>query len=78
MAWLFEAESWARAGDSSRARHRLELFQSEIARRGALDATVNDLIVAALSGDLPDFEKIAELRALAHTTFEARFGAMPA
>ncbi|MDQ2978232.1 MAG: tetratricopeptide repeat protein, partial [Acidobacteriota bacterium] len=35
-ASLFEIESWARSGDTGRARHRLELFQAEVARSNAL------------------------------------------
>jgi tetratricopeptide (TPR) repeat protein len=78
MTCLFEVESWARAGDLSRARHRLELFQSEVARRGVLDPTVDSLIAAALSGDSPDFRNIAELRRTAEQTLKHHFGEMNA
>ncbi len=61
-ASLFEVESWARAGDLGRARHRLDIFRSEIARHGKLDPTLARLIDQALSGSSMDFPEIAELR----------------
>jgi tetratricopeptide (TPR) repeat protein len=64
-ASLFEVESWARAGDFVRARHRLDIFRSEIAQHGKLDPTLARLIDQALSGTSVDFRKIAELREVA-------------
>jgi tetratricopeptide (TPR) repeat protein len=61
-ASLLEIESWARAGELTRARHRLEIFQEEIARQEGLDPGVTQEIARALSGTQPDFERVATLR----------------
>lgn len=61
-ASLFEIESWARSGDLDRARHRLEIFRTEVARHRALDYSVTQQVDEALSGANPDFERLAQLR----------------
>jgi len=73
-ASLFEVESWARAGDSGRARHRLDIFRLEIARHGKLDPTLAKLIDQALSGGSMDFREIAELRQLADSALQESIG----
>jgi tetratricopeptide (TPR) repeat protein len=78
VAGLFEVESWARAGDLTRARHRLDLFSTEVSRQGVLDPTLKRLIGEALSGASPDFQKIAELRQCTEETLNERFGQMRA
>jgi tetratricopeptide (TPR) repeat protein len=74
MASLFEAESWARAGDLSRARHRLELFGAEIRQQGILDPTLAGLIEEALSGRSVDFQAIVNLREWTDAALRERFG----
>ena len=61
MASLSEIENWARHGDLSRARHRLEVFQGEIVRSGALDTSVSSRIEAALAGSSPDYQSLGEI-----------------
>ncbi len=75
LASLFEVEGWARSGDLSRARHRLELFRQEIGRHGILDATLQRSIDEALTGDSSDFREIAQLRESARDALVQRFGA---
>jgi tetratricopeptide (TPR) repeat protein len=75
VASLFEAESWARAGDLGRARHRLELFRTEVARQTTLDPTLEGLIEQALSGKSSDFREIGALREHADAFLKDRFGA---
>ncbi len=74
MASLFEAESWARAGDLGRARHRLELFRAEITHHGVLDPTLAGLIEEALSGRSTDFQAIVNLREWTEAALRERFG----
>jgi tetratricopeptide (TPR) repeat protein len=62
IASLCEIESWARHGDLARARHRLEIFRAQVLRVGGLDPSVSAEIARALSGDDPDFERLALLR----------------
>jgi tetratricopeptide (TPR) repeat protein len=75
---LREIESWARSGDSARARHRLEIFRATLGRAAALDPFIVQQLEDALSGGDPDLERIAELRERAETTLreslEARAG----
>lgn len=59
---LFETESWALSGDLTRASHRLEILRKEVARESALDPSVRRQIEGALSGQVPDIQKIADLR----------------
>ena len=61
-ASLFQIESWALSGDRARARHRLEIFRAEVARRDALDPSIVRRLEQALSGQNPDFEELASLR----------------
>ena len=61
-ASLLEIESWARSGDTDRARRRLEILQADIARHPDLDPVISRQIHDALSGDQPDFESVAGLR----------------
>lgn len=65
---LWEIESWARSGDTTRARHRLEIFRASVARVQALDPFIGNQLEDALSGRDPDLERIAELRERAETT----------
>jgi tetratricopeptide (TPR) repeat protein len=62
IASLYEIESWARSGDTARAIHRLNVFRAEVDRREALDAFIVGQMGEALSGRIPDFERVAELR----------------
>lgn len=77
-AALFEVESWARHGDVARARHRLDLFLDDVARQGALDASVSREIDGALSGGTPDLERIAGLRQRTEEILQERLGLGPA
>ena len=61
-AFLFEIESWTLSGDRPRARHRLEIFRAQVARRDALDPSILRRLEQALSGRDPDFEELASLR----------------
>lgn len=74
MASLFEAESWARAGDLGRAYHRLNLFRAEITQHGVLDRTLAGLVDEALSGRSTDFQAIVSLREQAEAALRKRFG----
>jgi tetratricopeptide (TPR) repeat protein len=60
--WLFEAESWARAGDLALARQTLAAFQSHLAADRSLDITVARGVEKALTGLDPELRNIAELR----------------
>jgi tetratricopeptide (TPR) repeat protein len=62
LASLYEIESWARSGDTARAVHRLEVLRVEVDRREALDPFIVGQLGEALSGHVPDFERVAELR----------------
>ena len=62
IASLYEIESWARSGDTARAVHRLNVFRAEVDRREALDPFIVGQMAEALSGRIPDFERVAELR----------------
>lgn len=77
-AALYEVESWARHGDLGRARHRLDLFLGEVARHGALDASVSKQIDQALAGEVPDLEAIAGLRLQTEEILLERLGVGPA
>jgi tetratricopeptide (TPR) repeat protein len=72
---LWEIESWARSGDSARARHRLEIFRAILGRTPALDAFIVQQLQDALSGRDPDLERIGELRERAETALRERFDA---
>jgi tetratricopeptide (TPR) repeat protein len=74
LAKLHEIESWARHGDLTRARHRLELFVDEFARDRTLDRTVALQIAQALSGAHPDFERLGSLRQQAEQQLQRRAG----
>ena len=74
VASLFEVESWARAGDFGRARHRLDIFRSEVEQQGKLDPTLAKLIDQALSGSGMDFREIAELRKHVDSALGELFG----
>jgi tetratricopeptide (TPR) repeat protein len=74
VASLFEVESWARAGDFGRARHRLDIFRSEVERHGKLDPTLARLIDQALSSSSMDFREIAELRKRADSALREGIG----
>jgi tetratricopeptide (TPR) repeat protein len=78
LSSLFEVESWARAGESGRALHRLTLFRSEIAREGIHDPTLFRLIREIFAGSKPDFQMIAELRRSAEKTLPQGLGEMNA
>jgi tetratricopeptide (TPR) repeat protein len=69
---LFEIESWARSGDFSRAKHRLDIFQSKVVQLGALDSRVVREIESALAGENPDLERLAALRGQAQRIVEER------
>lgn len=73
MTSLFEAESWARAGDLDRASRRLELFRTEITRHGVLDLTLAGLIEEALSGRSTVFQAIVDLRERTLAALKERF-----
>lgn len=75
IASLFEIESWARAGNCDRARHRLEIFRNQVARLGALDPSVSKEIEESLAGTNPNFERIAKLRERAGGMMRERLGA---
>jgi tetratricopeptide (TPR) repeat protein len=62
LASLYEIESWARSGDTARAIHRLEVLRVEVDRREALDPFIVGQLGEALSGHVPDFERVGELR----------------
>lgn len=66
-AWLFEIESWARAGDLAKARESLSAFLSHLSGEQSLDSAVVRRVEEALSGLDPDFRNIAELRQHAET-----------
>ena len=71
-ASLFEIESWARSGDISRARHRLDLFQERVAGTCGLDPHVLAGIQNALAGSTPDLETLSDLRQRAGTDVHER------
>lgn len=77
-ASLFEIESWARAGELGRARHRLEIFRVDVARCGALDPSVTQQIADALAGNHPDLEALDGLRQQSEEVLHQRLGGMPA
>jgi tetratricopeptide (TPR) repeat protein len=62
LASLYEIESWARSGDTVRAFHRLDVLRAEVDRREGLDPFIVGQLGEALSGHVPDFERVAELR----------------
>ncbi len=61
-ASLWEIESRARAGEFSRAVHRLELFERRVGQLGGMDPRVTREIHSALSGTNPDLSRLSELR----------------
>jgi tetratricopeptide (TPR) repeat protein len=75
LTLLFEVESWARAGDAARARHRLDLFRTAISRHNRLDPTLAALVQQAMSGTSPDFREIVNLREQADATLDEPLGA---
>ncbi|MGH9390982.1 MAG: tetratricopeptide repeat protein, partial [Vicinamibacteria bacterium] len=77
-ASLFEIESWARAGDVGRALRRLGVFRADVARHRALDLSIARQIEVALSGQDPDFQRVAELRLQAEGALGERLGEIPA
>ncbi|HEX5133770.1 MAG TPA: tetratricopeptide repeat protein [Thermoanaerobaculia bacterium] len=70
---LWEIESWARGGDASRARHRLDIFRAAVERAQAFDAFLVHQLEDALAGRDPALEKIAELRESAENTLREKF-----
>jgi len=74
MSNLYEVESWARAGEAGRARHRLALFREAVRRQGVLDPTLSGLIEQAFSGAVPDYQKLKELRESAESALAERLG----
>jgi tetratricopeptide (TPR) repeat protein len=78
LASLFEIESWARSGDMARARHRLGIFRSELARHGTLDLSVAWQIENALEGLDPELGNIAELRQAAEGILSDQLRVLPA
>lgn len=74
IATLLEIESWARHGSTSRARHRLELFWTEVQREPILDPSVMRDLAGALAGQNPDFEKLALLRGQVEEVLLSRVG----
>jgi tetratricopeptide (TPR) repeat protein len=74
MSSLYEIESWARAGEIARARHRLELFRETVKHQGILDPTLSRLIGEAFSGAVADYQKLAELRESAENKLSERLG----
>jgi tetratricopeptide (TPR) repeat protein len=73
IALLLEVESWARAGNLTRARLRLDLFRSEVERDHALDPAVQRELVGALSGANPDYQSISTLRRRIDALLEERY-----
>ena len=74
-ACLFEIESWARAHDLPRARHRFQVFRQEVGRLGGLDGEISRQLEEVLSGSNPDFQKVSELRREAAEYLEERLTA---
>jgi tetratricopeptide (TPR) repeat protein len=72
-ATLFEVEAWARAGDTTRALHRLGLFRAALGRHRYLDPSVVREMEDALSGTDPDYEALACLRERADGLLAQRF-----
>jgi tetratricopeptide (TPR) repeat protein len=68
IASLYEIESWARSADVARAIHRFEVLRVEVERGEALDPFIVGQLGEALSGHVPDFERVAELRRRAEET----------
>jgi tetratricopeptide (TPR) repeat protein len=62
LASLYEIESWARSGDTARALHRLQVLRAEVDGRDSLDPFIVGQLGEALSGRVPDFERVGELR----------------
>lgn len=71
-ASLWEIESWARSGDTTRARHRLQLFRTVVGRLGALDPFIVGQLEQSLSGRDPDFERLGEIRRQAQETIREK------
>jgi tetratricopeptide (TPR) repeat protein len=75
IANLLEIESWARHGSIARARHRLDLFLTDVRREQGLDPSVTRDLARVLSGADPDFEKLASLRRYVEEVLQAGAGA---
>jgi tetratricopeptide (TPR) repeat protein len=61
-ASLYEIESWALCGETTRAAQRFEIFRTDVARHDALDPVIVGQLAEALSGSHPDLEEVAALR----------------
>ena len=61
-ASLYEIESWALCGETTRAAQRLEIFRIDVANHDALDPVIVRQLEKALSGSHPDLEEVAALR----------------
>ncbi|MGH9443934.1 MAG: hypothetical protein ACRD16_16840, partial [Thermoanaerobaculia bacterium] len=61
-ASLYEIESWARCGETTRAAQRLEIFRIDVAEHDALDPVIVRQLEEARSGSHPDLEEVASLR----------------
>ena len=61
-ASLWEIESRARAGELSRAIHRLEIFERRVHQLGGMDPRVTRELHSALQGNNPDLARLTELR----------------
>ena len=62
LAALLEVESWARHGETARARLRLESFLSEVQGGPALDKSFIQELSAAVAATSLDLDKLAALR----------------
>ena len=61
-ASLYEIESWALCGETTRAAQRLEIFRIDVAEHDALDPVIVRKLEEALSGSHPDLKQVASLR----------------
>lgn len=75
IAMLLEIECWARSGNTPRARHRLDLFWTEVERDGALDRVVVQKLQAALTGTDPNYERLCSLRQEMNDLIQERYRA---
>jgi tetratricopeptide (TPR) repeat protein len=75
ISMLLEVECWARSGSTPRARHRLDLFWTEIERDGSLDRIVVQKLQAALTGTDPNYERLCSLRQEVSDLIQERYRA---
>jgi hypothetical protein len=75
---LFEIEAWARHGDLSRARHRLQLFLAAAATHRALTESISREMLEILGPDRPDLNRFQTLRGETGTVLQERLGQVPA